>query len=71
MPLVYKEMSAPIAEPMTLAQAKLQCIIDSGDTSQDTVIGGYIMTSFPSLIGLAPSAQMIATSFTGNTGTRS
>jgi len=45
MPLVYKEMSAPIAEPMTLAQAKLQCIIDSGDTSQDTVIGGYIIAA--------------------------
>jgi hypothetical protein len=45
MPLSYKEMSAPIAEPMTLAQAKLQCIIDSGDTSQDTVIGGLIITA--------------------------
>jgi hypothetical protein len=45
MPLSYKEMSAPIAEPITLAAAKLQCIVDIGDTSQDSVIGGLIIAA--------------------------
>jgi uncharacterized phiE125 gp8 family phage protein len=40
MPLSYKEVSAPIVEPVTLAQAKAQCRVDFPD--DDNLILGYI-----------------------------
>jgi hypothetical protein len=45
MPLSYKEMSAPIVEPVSLAQAKLQCIVDAGMILDDTLIAGLIVAA--------------------------
>ena len=42
MPLSYKDTSQPYAEPVTLAQAKAQCVVDSGNTLDDMLIGGLI-----------------------------
>ncbi len=42
MPLSYKETSRPFAEPLTLAQAKAQCVVDAGNTNDDALIGALI-----------------------------
>jgi hypothetical protein len=42
MPLSYKETSQPYAEPATLAQAKAQCVVDAGNTGDDTLIAALI-----------------------------
>lgn len=43
MPLAYREMSQPAAEPITLEQAKKQCRVDFSD--DDDLIAGYIVAA--------------------------
>lgn len=43
MPLSYRELSQPAAEPVTLQQAKNQCRVDFED--DDVLIGGYIVAA--------------------------
>jgi uncharacterized phiE125 gp8 family phage protein len=43
MPLAYREMSQPVAEPVTLAQAKSQLRVDFSE--DDLLIQGYIVAS--------------------------
>jgi hypothetical protein len=40
--LNYKDTSAPAAEPLTLAQAKAQCVLDAGFTLDDSFITDLI-----------------------------
>ena len=42
MPLSYKDTSRPYAEPVTLAQAKAQCVVDAGFTGDDVFISGLM-----------------------------
>ncbi len=42
MPLSYKETSAPAAEPVTLAQAKTQCVVDATFTDDDAMITALV-----------------------------
>jgi len=42
MPLSYKETSQPFAEPLTLSQAKAQCVVDSGNSTDDALIAALI-----------------------------
>jgi len=44
MPLSYKELAAPV-EFVTLAQAKLQCVVDTGMTVDDPLISGLIVAA--------------------------
>ena len=45
MPLSYKELSTPAAEPVTLTQAKQQLVLDSAYTADDALISGYIIAA--------------------------
>lgn len=42
MPLSYKDTSQPYVEPVTLAQAKQQCVVDAANTDDDALIGALI-----------------------------
>jgi hypothetical protein len=41
----YIETSAPIVEPVTLAQAKQQCVVDTGFTDDDNLITALIVAA--------------------------
>jgi hypothetical protein len=41
----YKDTSAPAAEPVTLDQAKAQCVVDTGFTDDDTLITSLIVAA--------------------------
>jgi uncharacterized phiE125 gp8 family phage protein len=43
--LSYKDTSSPIVEPVTLALAKQQCIVDAGMTDDDDLITGLIVAA--------------------------
>jgi hypothetical protein len=43
MPFSYKTLTQPVVEPITLAQAKLQCVVDTGMTADDSLISGLIV----------------------------
>jgi uncharacterized phiE125 gp8 family phage protein len=45
MPLSYKELSAPAAEPVTLARAKQQLVLDDSFTQDDELISGYLIAA--------------------------
>jgi uncharacterized phiE125 gp8 family phage protein len=45
MPLAYRETSAPIIEPVTLARAKKQLVIDANFTDDDDLIQTYIVAA--------------------------
>jgi len=42
MPLSYRELTPPIVEPVTLALAKQQCVVDESFIADDLYIGGLI-----------------------------
>lgn len=41
--LSYKDISVPLQEPLSLAQAKTQCVVDTGYTGDDLLIGGLMI----------------------------
>ncbi len=45
MPLSYTTLTQPIVEPVTLALAKQQCVVDSTNTDDDDLISGLIVAS--------------------------
>jgi uncharacterized phiE125 gp8 family phage protein len=45
MPLNYRELAAPAAEPVTLDEAKTQLVVNAGFTDDDSLISGLIITA--------------------------
>lgn len=45
MPLSYKDTFQPLAEPVTLAQAKAQCVVDTGYTADDGYLAALVTAS--------------------------
>jgi uncharacterized phiE125 gp8 family phage protein len=44
-PLAYKELTQPAVEPVTLATAKKQLVLDDTFTDDDTLVTGYIVAA--------------------------
>jgi hypothetical protein len=44
-PLSYRQLTAPVIEPLSLAQAKSQCVVSQSFTDDDDLLSGYIVSA--------------------------